>query len=484
MREQICRVKRLSLRVVVHVVILGLALLLPTATWAGGHTLKVRPPNGVDDTAAIQGALDMAAASGPGITVQLAPGRYLTRQLLTFNFHGTFKGAGKDRTTIEALPNLVVDCPDIQLGFRLLQADAKNYRWPCFILFVDGHIQVSDLSLKITAVPSVLPYFMGPDECTALLSIIKFTGQHPMKVNVDRVSIEGRPDSDPRTFWGFNAMNGIDFCGDLLQDTPEIQYCFLGGDFALRGNSVRSVASGGVFWFFLKDSRVVIGGSPSAGNVFECGSEGVGITAIENSRIEVSHNRTSGSSWGLGVYPALWDLFVPAKASQFLVHDNHFAGTGTGPGTHGVYLMNAPGQAWLQARIYNNTIETPNNAGEGLSLYNTKGTFLWNNTFTGSGADAIGLWGSTFCTVLGNHLESFFCDPSAGLARFYLDPASSHNLVVCAGPLDTVLDEGTENRIIGGFQLNSAGADGVPVKAARSTFAGPPNPPRRKPPLR
>lgn len=144
------------------------------------------------------------------------------------------------------------------------------------------------------------------------------------------------------------------------------------------------------------------------------------------------------------------DLFVPTKPSQFFIHDNHFTSTGTGSGTQGIYLMNGPEQNWIQARIFNNTIETPNDAGEGIGATNVRGAFLVNNTLTGRGADAIGLWGSTLCTVFGNHLGGFFADPSASLAKIYLDPATNHNLVFCANPLDTVLNKGTDNLIIGG----------------------------------
>lgn len=79
----------------------------------------------------------------------------------------------------------------------------------------------------------------------------------------------------------------------------------------------------------------------------------------------------------------------------FFIHDNQFTGTGTGSGTQGIYFLNGPEQAWIQARLFSNIIETPNNAGEGIGAYNLRGALLANNTLKGSGDDAIGLWGST-----------------------------------------------------------------------------------------
>jgi pectin methylesterase-like acyl-CoA thioesterase len=77
-----------------------------------GSTAQVPAPNGSDDTATIQSALDACVKHGPGCTVQLQAGTYKTRQLVAKNFQGTFKGAGMATTIIEALPALPVNVPD------------------------------------------------------------------------------------------------------------------------------------------------------------------------------------------------------------------------------------------------------------------------------------------------------------------------------------------------------------------------------------
>src|SRR5208282_4899143 len=133
---------------------LGLLLILPTTASAAGSTIWVAPPNGKDDTANIQAALDACVARGPGCTVQLQAGRYLTKQVVVYNFRGTFKGMGIDRTTIEALPNL----PVTNLTVTSCQPNLTDCIWPGLFEFVDGNISVSDLSIKITAVPATLPW--------------------------------------------------------------------------------------------------------------------------------------------------------------------------------------------------------------------------------------------------------------------------------------------------------------------------------------
>jgi len=88
-----CKVKRAGLGVAILGAILGFILLLPATVWAGGHTVNVPPPNGVDDTANIQGALNVCVKYGPGCTVQLAAGTYFTKQVVVYNSRN-FQGYG------------------------------------------------------------------------------------------------------------------------------------------------------------------------------------------------------------------------------------------------------------------------------------------------------------------------------------------------------------------------------------------------------
>ena len=90
-----CIIVPLGLRLALLVGLLGLIVLLPVTVWAGGHVVNVPPPNGANDTSNLQAALDTCVAYGKDCTVQLAAGKYLTSQLVAYNFHGTFKGKGK-----------------------------------------------------------------------------------------------------------------------------------------------------------------------------------------------------------------------------------------------------------------------------------------------------------------------------------------------------------------------------------------------------
>ena len=118
---------------------------------------------------------------------------------------------------------------------------------------------------------------------------------------------------------------------------------------------------------------------------------------------------------------------------------------------------------------------------EGFGIYNTKGTAAWNNTIIGSdGFDAIGLWSSTLGTVIGNNVSGFTPDSSVGLAQIYLDHNTTHDLVVCAEPSDTVVNQGTDNLIIG-CQQPATTAEATIGRAAPDTSVPKPSLPKRKP---
>ena len=110
-----CIAVRLRPKLALVVAIVGLMMLTPLTTWAGSYTVYVPTPNGTDDTANLQTAFDTCVAHGSGCNVHLAAGKYFTKQLVVYNFRGTFKGKGKDRTVIEALPNLPVNLPDFDV---------------------------------------------------------------------------------------------------------------------------------------------------------------------------------------------------------------------------------------------------------------------------------------------------------------------------------------------------------------------------------
>ena len=443
-----CRVKRAALGVAILWGILGLILLLPATAWAGGHTVKVPPPNGVDDTAKIQGALNKCKAYGAGCTVQLQAGTYHTKQVIIHNFQGTFKGVGKASTTIEAL-FLPANFPDPSL----VEACNPNFTdclWTTLITFIDGNINVSDLTINVTLVPATQTWVDDGVDYENVFAPLEFTGRHPMNVTIDRIAINGMP--DPNDPFGFNIENGVHYSGELARSKKPGDFYFLSGSYTVRksyfNNTGVAVSEDG----FITSSQITIGGSPETGNYMENDVGGIDLEASQKSTFEISYNNSSGLGAGMWVVPYSFP-YVASGPSRYWIHDNKFTGTGQyySPTNFpdGIYLYDDATNPWIQAAIWNNKVQVQNNLSEGIGVNNTKGTTIWNNTVKGSdGLDGIALYASTLGNVINNNVSGFTVDPS-GYAEIYLDPSTTYDLVVCANPSTTVLNQGSNNLVLG-----------------------------------
>jgi len=469
------RVKRVGLGVAVLWGILGLVLLLPATVWAGGHTVNVPPPNGADDTASIQRALNACVKYGPGCTVQLAAGTYRTTQVVVYNFQGSFKGAGIDSTTMEALPNLPVNWPDQTVAS--CQPNLTTCIWPSLFEFVEGNISVSDLTIKATAIPPTQPYVYAGSPLNDIYEVLGFTGQYPTYVSVDRIRTEGLPYN--LGAFGYTVENSVHYSGDFPRSSAAYDYYFLSGSFTVRSSYFENVGLAISQDAFSTSSQITIGGSPSAGNHIENVLGGLDIEASEKSVFEISYNESSGSSAGMWVSPT-WVPFFPSSPSWYSIHDNKFIGTGEY--ADGIYLYDEV-PPYIQAAVWNNTAEVQDILSEGIGVYNTKGTAVWSNSVTGSdGYDGIGLWNTTLDAVTNNNVSGFTVDGTVGFAQIYLDPYTTYDLVVCAEPSNTLLNQGANNTIIGCQQSTTSAASAEDARsAAHAASAIRRSLPRKKP---
>ena len=422
-------------------------------SWAGSHIVYVPRPSGTDDTANIQAALDKCVAYGKDCTVQLAAGTYLTRQLVAYQFHGTFTGMGKNTTTIEALPYLSVTLEWLQP----CQPNSTTCLWPTLIIFVDGDINISDLSVHMSATDGTATAPQPGSGATQIDTGIRLMGQYSTtNVHIDRIEEQGRPDTT--SGFGFNVNNGIMYTGELSGSSAnpiELPcgaaggFYFVSGSYTVRNSLFKSMGDGVSQDGCVRSTQVMIGGSPSTGNTFENLNVGIDLESAEDSHFEISYNVSSGIGESMWVVPWLSSVFVPRKPSTYMIHDNTFFTTQ--PYATGVLLYNdIPGNPWIDAVIWNNNIQLQEGPSGGIDAFYTTGTMILNNTVTGSGWNAIGLYGSTSSALTYNNLSDFAPDPTFGsAAQIYLDPGTSHDLVVCAGSTDTVLNQGTNNVVIG-----------------------------------
>jgi hypothetical protein len=473
-----CRGARAGPRLALLFCFLGLFLILPTTAFAGGPTIWVAPPNGANDTANIQAALNACVAQGPGCTVQLQAGKYFTKQLVTYNFRGTFKGMGIGTTTIEALPNLVVGLEPLGgIPDSLCEPNTTTCMWPVLILFIDGDIHVSDLSLFEKAPPgtATTPWnFGGAGPFIGLFDMLAFVGRHA-DVHVDRIHIEGLLDPTGATgVSGFNIVNGVHFTGEFPHSLTPWDWYFLSGSYTVRNSSFKTMFDGISQDGFVQSTHITIGGSPTTGNHLEDLVAGIDMETAEDSLVEISYNESSGIFAGMWIVP--WQLahFVPASPSRYLIHANKFSATGQFADP--IYLFDYLPKPWIHAAVWDNTVEPQDLLSEGIGINNTTGTAAWNNSITGSdGFDAIGLYSSTLATVVRNNVSGFTVDSTVGNAQIFLDTSTSRDLVVCAEPSDTVLNQGTNNAVIGCQQPATTGSVAPAIAAPR------PNLPKGKP---
>lgn len=433
-----------------------------------GSTAQVPAPNGSDDTATIQAALDACVKHGPGCTVQLGTGTYKTRQLVARNFQGTFKGAGVATTTIEALPALSVNVPDF-LSAGECVPNLTDCLWPSLIVFVDGTIAVSDLAIHATATDgqATAPWTIGGSSVTSLIDALRFMGQHSTAVTVDRVAIEGRHDTSVTSLNGYNLVNGILYAGELPRSSTPFDYYTLNGSFVVRASSFTAMDSGVGADGFLASVKGTIGGSAAAANQFADVHTGIGLQTAQGSVFDVSYNTASAAWAGLAVSP--WQpAFMPSSTSQYRVHDNTFlTSASAAPGAEGIYLRDDPTHPWLQATVSNNAVKLQVPLNEGIEADDTIGTVISGNTVSGTADfDAISLYGASKGSVSGNHVSGLAVntDPGIGLAQIYLDPATAALKVACAGPSDTVANQGTGNTVVGCHAVTSSapGHEGSP----------------------
>jgi hypothetical protein len=461
--------------------LLAFSLAAPVAVMAApGFTVQVAKPNHVDDTATVQAALNSCVAHGPNCTVRLQAGTYRTSQLVTGNFRGTFEGAGQNRTTIQALPNLSVTWPDPLNGQCL--PNLTDCRWPNFIIFVDGNVEVSDLSLDFpyTNGQETTPYMYQGETASGVDYALDFLGDRAVGASVDRVSIKGREDHSSTSLYGcgFNLNAGIFFDGYLptppyLVPGGNQTYATLSGSFAVRGSSVRTMCTGIQVGGQIKSSRFTVTGN----RIDDVGFSGIYVSGGDSSVFEIAYNHdfadnigpAETSHFGLYVEPGPF-TGSSTRLSRFSIHDNNIVvNDACGCGMWGIWLLDAVGGLpyWFTATVIDNRISLPATymlPGEGkagIDINNIKGAVISGNTITEAATgtyEGIGVWGNvdgwpmaTGNVIVGNDVSGVALDPTPGfaLAQIFLDSYTSKNLVGCLRHTDNVLDLGTNNTVIG-----------------------------------
>jgi hypothetical protein len=434
--------RQASLRLAMPGLVLGLFVLGPVPAHAGRHTVFVPPPNGTDDTATLQAALDEGVARGPRCTVQLAAGTYRTRQVVVYNFDGTFRGVSRDKTAIEALPNFHVDAPPDDPLPATKPPNHTDSLWPDVLAFVDGDVTVSDVKFDVPSVPATQLWGFWGLEFHELASALRVQmTTKPMNVVITRIAVEGR--QDPNAVYGYNMINCILIAGE--QPRPDVNgewrhdhYPFT-GNVTIVDNHFRS-CGGSDFVAHQEGSHITV-----ARNTSEDVGVGVELANVDDSVVDITGNHTSATMYGV----LLYSPYYPAeKSSRFIIRDNQVQVSGP-LASDGIGLLDNTGEGQaktLDVVSVNNTVMAQGVTGGGIHAVGTRGTKAWGNRITGSGRAGILVEGGTGCAFLWNALEGF--TPAADSARILLDAGTSHCLVAGQYDENDVLNFGQDNQLL------------------------------------
>jgi hypothetical protein len=276
----------------------------PTYVTQTGKTLKINP-TGVDDTANLQCAFDLAVAVGSGAKVQLSSGTFYTAQIVVDGFYGQFMGEGMDNSVVTNLPNLYVT-PE-NMYFNPPSADNP---WPSLFAFIGGDYIISDLAIHISGDDGTTGWtiFGISPPITELAHGVAILGDHA-NARFERVLVEGELAGN--SLFGYNLINGIFYEGFIGEYPPPIS-----GKFQVYNSVFRRMASGTPV-SNLENAKVII-----SHNTFEDVFFGMDGGDFVYSSLEFSHNHVNAV---LGF--DLYNIFAAEDVeADFLIKNNVFRG--------------------------------------------------------------------------------------------------------------------------------------------------------------
>lgn len=437
--------------------------------WHGDrHHDSCLAPSGTDDTETLQAALEQcsgagdsgegwhsAAAwhSGPGRSgdkqwhkrqrceVVLCEGTFHVAPLRVRDFRGVLRGAGPDRTVVQALPDLEVnDNPD---GFYLDDPfDPQLAPWPFLLQFVGGEGTVRDLALEVPtpAEPEQHPTrgWLG-GLIYELAGAILITGQTPVDFDVERIRVVAG--ADPASDFETTLLAGVYFEGTLFNpdDTGAYPVFPLGGRGEISDSEFVGMISGTPL-AELSGARVTI-----ARNRYERTAFAMDVIDASDSRVSVVRNQWD--TWIRGLQVLLNLDGAPSQNNTFVIQGNEGSTAALGDG---VYFQDPfdperePGGTEL--RLSGNALvlgDPSGPAASGVSVLGAGVLHVVGNRLRGGAGVGIFVDDTTGCEVASNALWGLDTGDGPDVAL----GLKTRECRVVVGRRDTVVDQGQDNRV-------------------------------------
>lgn len=445
--------------------------------------VHVVPPSGGDDTAALQSALNLCVAE-PDCVVELQPGVYSTTQIVVTGFRGWIRGAGIGQTIVRPFGVLKVNGPTAWRATPQTLPSALN-PWPVLWSFIDGETRISGVTLRADRFPATDPYsnfptFPAPNTATHLLALVLVTSSGDgikASSHFDHTSFEGAAGNFPEGWANsFNLHWGI---VHWLRGLG----VFMGGDHSIKASVFRG-AIGAHTIQGTAEGRVVFGGSPQDGNLYDGTCYPIEMFDISKSTVEISHNRFLGcqreplnqSGRSRGVWLGQSDPLD--QPSSFLIDHNYFAWD-LG---YAIGLQDRIKPPSAQVAVTANHIESLRAAG-GVQVANFSGGVLpvqltagliANNRMTGTALGTLrrfaAIDGGSALVFMGNNVQNFETGPVGGPppAPYLLSNSLACTVIGAAGTVQ-ILGTGADSHILVGVNRINDNSPGDEISAGSDT---------------
>lgn len=434
-------------------VLVATAVLLAAPADAQGWRRRAcLAPNGVDDTEALQSALDRCSGGSWWCSVRLCRGVFRTAPLRVGDFRGVLRGDWRGRTVIQALPDLRVN--NNPNGYwQDDPLDPGLDPWPFLLQFVGGRGRIQDLTIEIPSPDLALGErptlgwieVPGAGESYELAGAILITGLDPVAFDVRRVRIAAAP--YPDGFEETALLAGVSFRGLILNpaDPGGFPVHPVRGAFSLSESVLTGMLSATQLGE-LEQAEVEVTENDLQAYV--------GVDVLDGSRSQVTVSDNQWDAGFTGVNVILNIDGEPSEDNTFLVSGNrgrvapyYWFGE---PVSSGVYFLDAwtlpaPGGSTLVVSRNRMTLgDGAEAAASVVEAYGAGRLTVRGNRFGGLATVGIRADNTSGCRVFWNALSPGL--DTAGEPHLHLGSETS-GCVAVVGQDDIVDDDGTDNRI-------------------------------------
>lgn len=403
------------------------------------RTVFLTPSGAEFDTQNFLAAIEQSKGFGPRVEINLSEGIFYFDKIDIYDFNGTIKGAGREKTIIKSLPG----------GINLPVYEPTKEVKPYFISFYGGNLIMKDLSFVIDEDQPVKPYehWSGEGYLTIMGTIIWINGHDPDHFNATSCFTNVGFTGKMVNLYNYSPYNtdccifyGGSFDGRPLKGDHIIQNC----DFNITESAILSM--GGI------NSTVIFGGSPARGNTLKDVNGGVFIMDGDNMTYILSHNKITDTRSYAGIWISqnpsnYFSPYIKPGKSRFYIQSNEIRIIGS-PYGDGVSMQDLAGLADPAKKssylVSNNHFTLTGESQSAVFSYGSFNANVTKNKIEGISEHAIGLWGQTSdWKVVMNKFNNYECT----WYDIVLGPLTHDNMVV-GNNQTTILDISENNEIL------------------------------------